>query len=131
MSVPPQPDTMEFTTGILVGGIVGATLALLVAPDRSPRARVRRRMKKPLRRVRREAGSTGRAAGVAAQRSATLGHELQALGSEFAEAVREELLERGMRRLRSGRAAGSRSRMKEAARRLRDLGRGPPGSGKD
>lgn len=130
MSVSPQPDTVEFTTGILVGGLVGAALALLVAPDRSARARIHRRMRKPMRRVRREADSTGRAAGVAAERSATLGQELQALGGEFAGAVREELLERGMRGFRSGRSTGSWGRLNDAALRLREFGRGLSGSGK-
>jgi gas vesicle protein len=130
VSVSPQPDTLEFTTGILVGGLVGAALALLVAPDRSPRARIRKRLKGPVRRVRREAGDTGRAAGLAAHRSASLGQELQALGGEFADAIREELVDRGLQRWCGERDAGSRSRFNDAARRLRELGRSLPGSGK-
>lgn len=87
----PQKDSLEFSSGLLLGALVGAGLTLLVAPHRTPRARIGRRLRRPRRRVRRQATETRNAAGDAARESADLARELQSLGREVTRALRTEL----------------------------------------
>lgn len=37
MSVSPERDTVEFTSGMLLGAVLGAGLAFFVSPSRTPR----------------------------------------------------------------------------------------------
>lgn len=119
----PERDALEFATGVVIGTVIGAALALLVAPDRSPPARVRRRLQGPRRRVRRRARDTRTAAAVAARRSVGLGRALHTLGDEFVAALREEFLDRGLRARKLGasqkRGAGKLSRAPELLRAFR------------
>ncbi len=123
MSMTPQRDSVEFSSGLLLGAVVGAGLALLVAPDRSPRARLLRRLRKPRRRVARQARGVRTSAGTTAHRSARLGGELRSFMSEFLRATREELVRKGVQHLSwlpSGQT-GPGHGLRKASERLRDL----------
>jgi len=128
----PQKDSLEFSSGLLLGALVGAGLALLVAPDRSPRGRFVRRLRKPRRRVRRQAVETREVAGDATRESAMLARELKGLGLEVAKAFRQELVGPLLDRFSAGgRSGGARARLDRASGRLRELRKDPGILGKD
>lgn len=123
MSMAPQRDSVEFSSGLFLGAVVGAGLALLVAPDRSPRARLVRRLRKPRQRVARRARDVRTSAGATANRSARLGGELCTFASEFLRATGEELVKKRLQDLPwlPTRQAGPGHRLRKASDRLRDL----------
>ncbi len=130
MSMAPQRDSVEFSSGLFLGAVVGAGLALLVAPDRTPRARLFRRLRKPRQRVARRARKVRASAGATANRSARLGEELCSFASELLRATGEELVQKRVRDLSwlPSRQTGPGHRLRKASDRLRDL-RGKLGSG--
>jgi len=125
MALTPERDTMEFSSGLLAGIVLGAGVALLMAPDRSPPARMRRRLRGPRRKVRRQLDTTRASSAEAIQESDRLRRDLGHLGAEFLRAAREEILSRGLKGLglgAGGQARGpARSGLTEASQRLREL----------
>lgn len=116
---------MEFSSGLLAGILLGAGVALLVAPDRSPPARLRRRLRSPRRKVRRQLESTRTSSAEAVRESNRLRQDLAHLGAEFLRAAREEFLAAGLEGLGLGGKGQTRhpvrSGLAEASERLRSL----------
>ncbi len=126
MALTPERDTMEFSSGLLAGLVLGAGVALLMAPDRSPPARIRRRLQGPRRKVRRQLDTTRTSSAEAIRESDRLRQDLGHLGAEFLRAAREELLSRGLEGLglrgARGQARGPvRTGLVEASQRFREL----------
>jgi gas vesicle protein len=129
MTILPQRDSVEFSSGLLAGALIGAGVALLLAPDRSPRGRFRRRLRKPGRKVRRQVTQTRQSADETLRRSQRLKGELGSFGSEFLRAAREELVSAGLQSLTGRRRTTPRGRLHDAAKKLKRFQEGSPSGG--
>jgi gas vesicle protein len=115
----PHRDSVEFTAALLLGAAVGVYAALALRPERSGRDRIRRKLRGPVRKVRRQRRVAAEAAGTSVEEGGRFGHALGELGREFVDAAGAEV----RRSLGKDRGRAGKGRLHEALEglsRLRD-----------
>lgn len=88
----PGRDRLEFSGALLLGAAIGLLAVRSVRSTPGPGERIQRRMRRPLKKVRRQGRATRESAGRTVGEGARLGDELRELATEFLDAARSELV---------------------------------------
>lgn len=87
----PGRDRLEFSGALLLGAAIGLLVVRSVRSSPGPSERVHRRIRRPLRKVRRQGKTTRESASRTLGQGVRLGDDLRELTTEFLEAAKSEL----------------------------------------